>query len=167
MSFERWFKERTSRFERILLTSALGLLALLLLTQALLTQPGFRQMLSLVDRLEGEPYEPPSLQQPASAPAPANTEPFYLTLDVISGDGDGLQVRVNGETAAVFGQSGSVVVEVRDGDDVEVYGDDAAQMAEIRVTEVSEGMIAPARGKTVTYFGRPETVSWVVVGQSR
>jgi len=56
---------------------------------------------------------------------------------------------------------------VQDGDDLEVYGTDVSQIVEIKVTEVSAGLISPARGKTVTYFGRPETISWVVAGERR
>ena len=49
MDFERRFKEGTKSFERWLLKGASLLLLLLILTQALLTQPEFRNILSLVD----------------------------------------------------------------------------------------------------------------------
>ena len=167
MDFERWFKERTSRFERFLLISVGVMLAVLLVSQALLTQPAFRQIFSLVERLEGKAYAPVVPEQPSAIPLQVNGKPHQLTLQVVAGDGSGLQVRVNGETAAVFTQSGSVVIEVQDGDDLEVYGTDSRQIVEIKVTEVSRGIISPVRGKTVTYFGRPETISWVVVGERR
>jgi len=167
MDFERWFKARTSRFERFLLVSVGVMLAVLFVSQALLTQPAFRQIFSLVERLEGKAYAPAARDLPPAVPLQVNGKSHQLTLQVVAGDGSGLQVRVNGETAAVFSQSGSVVVEVQDGDDLEVYGTDISQIVEIKVTEVSAGMISPMRGKTVTYFGRPETISWVVVGERR
>jgi hypothetical protein len=161
MDFERWFRERTSRFERLLLVSAVSLLALLVVSQALLTQPRIRQMLSLVDRLEGTPYEP---EQPTGALPQPSTESHSLELEVLSGDARGLDIRVNGEVVTTFGQGGSVVLTVRDGDFVEIDGDLPREEVQIRVTEISEGMIFPARGQIVTYFGRPESVSWVVIG---
>lgn len=164
MNFEQWFKERTSRFERLLLVSVGAMLVVLLVSQALLTQPVFRQIFSLVERLEGNAYTPAA---PSKLPAVPAQLSHQLILKVISGDASGLQVRVNGKTAAVFSQSGSVMLEVQDGDDLEVYGTDVSQIVEIKVTEVSAGLISPARGKTVTYFGRPETISWVVAGERR
>ncbi|MBS3899027.1 MAG: hypothetical protein KGZ54_09970 [Dethiobacter sp.] len=164
MNFEQWFKERTSRFERLLLVSVGAMLVVLLVSQALLTQPVFRQIFSLVERLEGNAYTPAA---PIKLPAVPAQLSHQLILKVISGDASGLQVRVNGKTAAVFSQSGSVMLEVQDGDDLEVYGTDVSQIVEIKVTEVSAGLISPARGKTVTYFGRPETISWVVAGERR
>ncbi|MBT9168391.1 MAG: hypothetical protein DDT19_01736 [Syntrophomonadaceae bacterium] len=56
MDFEQWFKERTSRFERFLLVTVGAMLVVLLVSQALLTQPVFRQIFSLVERLEGNAY---------------------------------------------------------------------------------------------------------------
>ncbi|MBT9168390.1 MAG: hypothetical protein DDT19_01735 [Syntrophomonadaceae bacterium] len=105
--------------------------------------------------------------KPPAIPTQLDGKLHQLTLQVVSGDASGLQVRVNGKTAAVFSQSGSVIVEVQDGDDLEVYGTEVSQIAEIKVTEVSEGLISPTRGKTVTYFGRPEIISWVVAEERR
>ena len=167
MNFEQWFKERTSRFERLLLVSVGAMLVVLLVSQALLTQPVFRQIFSLVERLEGNAYTPAAPSRLPAIHSQLNGKPHQLTLQVVAGDASGLQVRVNGKTAAVFSQSGSVMLEVQDGDDLEVYGTDISQIVEIKVTEVSAGVISPARGKTVTYFGRPETISWVVVGERR
>ncbi|MBS3886811.1 MAG: hypothetical protein KGZ41_05290 [Dethiobacter sp.] len=167
MNFEQWFKERTSRFERVLLVTVGAMLVVLLVSQALLTQPVFRQIFSLVERLEGKAYTPAAPSRLPAIHSQLNGKPHQLTLQVVAGDASGLQVRVNGKTAAVFSQSGSVMLEVQDGDDLEVYGTDISQIVEIKVTEVSAGVISPARGKTVTYFGRPETISWVVVGERR
>jgi len=167
VNFEQWFKERTSRFERFLLLSVGAMLVLLLVSQALLTQPVFRQIFSLVERLEGKAYLPAMPSDSPAVTSKTDVKTHQLTLEVVSGDASGLQVRVNGKTAAVFSQSGSVIVEVQDGDDLEVYGTDVGQIVEIKVTEVSAGLISPKRGKTVTFFGRPETISWVVAGERR
>ncbi|MBT9139752.1 MAG: hypothetical protein DDT30_00324 [Dehalococcoidia bacterium] len=167
MDFEQWFKERTSRFERFLLVTVGAMLVVLLVSQALLTQPVFRQIFSLVERLEGNAYTPAAPSKPPAISTQLDRKLRQLTLQVVSGDASGLQIRVNGKTAAVFSQSGSVMVEVQNGDDLEVYGTEVSQIAEIKVTEVSEGLISPARGKTVTYFGRPETTSWVVAEERR
>jgi hypothetical protein len=161
MDFERWFKERTSRFERFLLYTAVSSLALLLLSQTLLTQPRIRQFLSLVERLEGTPYEP---NRQTGALYPVNNDPHSLELRVRSGDARELEVRVNGEVVTTFGDSDSVILVVRDGDFVEIDGELPREEVEIEVTEISEGVLYPARGQTVTFFGRPESVSWIVVG---
>jgi hypothetical protein len=163
MDFERWFKERTSRFERILMVSAISLLALLFVTQALLTQPAVRQILSLVDRLEGTPYDPVIPDQPTGARPGANDAPQSLELRVVGGDGSELEVRVNGEVVTTFGDNPSVVLTVRDGDFVEIDSETVGEEVKIEVTEISEGVLYPARGKLVTYFGRSESVGWVVV----
>lgn len=50
------FCRRTGRLERLLAVSTCFLLALLLISQVLLTIPVVRSWLSLVDRLEGVPF---------------------------------------------------------------------------------------------------------------
>jgi hypothetical protein len=72
---------------------------------------------------------------------------------------------VNGEAVTAFGSSKSVLVPVRDGDQVEVDGEVPAEDVVIAVTSVSEGIISPREGKKITFFGQPETVSFVKVGE--
>ena len=166
MDFERWFQDRTSRFERFILKCVGVLLFLLLLTQALLTKPDFRSLLSLVDRFEGKPVTETEREQPAiSRPAAAEQE-CYLKLSILNeADGSGIEVLVNGVAVTAFGSSKSVLVPVRDGDQVEVDGEVPAEDVVIAVTSVSEGIISPREGKKITFFGQPETVSFVKVGE--
>ncbi|EEG78248.1 hypothetical protein [Dethiobacter alkaliphilus] len=165
MDFERWFNERTSRFERLLIKSAAVLLFVLLVSQALLINPQVRSRLSLVERLEGVPYEQEVEQeQETSARPPVQAETFYLELSVINEiDASLLSVYVNGEKAATFGNDGTAKVEVHDGDLVEVDGDHSIYDIEVVVSAISDGVVSPEEGQVVTYFGRPETISWVVV----
>ena len=154
MDFERWFKEGTSRFERVLIHAAALLLVMVIVSQTMLTQPVVRRMFSLVDRLEGEPY----------TPALRMDDELYLELSIINNaDGAGVTVRVNGQATAAFGSSKTVMVSVNEGDHVEIDGDVPAQVVEIKVSGVSEQLVSPQEGKVITFFGRPETVSWIVV----
>jgi hypothetical protein len=154
MDFERWFKEGTSRFERVLIHTAALLLIMVIVSQTLLTQPAVRRMFSLVDRLEGEPY----------TPAMGMEDELYVELSIINSvEGDGVSVRVNGQAVAAFGNSKTVMVSVNEGDHVEIDGDVPAQVVEIKVSAVSEKLVSPQEGKVITFFGRPETVSWIIV----
>lgn len=160
MDFERWFAERTRRFERVLITGAAGLLILLVVSQALLTQPGLRRFLSLVDRLEGVRYE--GIEQ-TSSPRPADFRERFLELSIVSGEGTGLEVLVNGEVKAVFGKSKTVRFPVRDGDDVVIAGRQTDEDVVIEVTGGSADLATPAMGRRVTYFGANAPVSYVTV----
>lgn len=168
MDFEQWFRARTSRFERFLICGAAVLLVLLFVSQAALTQPAFRKMLSLTDQLEGKPVVEDKEDAPASVRPPAvNDNMYYLDLKIISNDKNvSLNVLVNRETVASFSHSDTVRIPVRDGDLVEVEGAEEENV-EIVVEDVSRQIVLPAVGKKVTYFGRPETISWVVVGETR
>ncbi|MDW7651673.1 MAG: hypothetical protein SCK29_08395 [Bacillota bacterium] len=164
MDFERWFKEGTSRFERFLIFSATVFLVLLIVSQALLTQPGVRKMLSLVDSLEGEPYQPVEVEQPTAARPQISGEVQYLELSVGDDtDASGILVSVNGKAVAAFGSQKTVKVPVQNGDHVGIDGDMPQDVVEITVTAVSEQMLSPQQGQTIIYSGTPETVSWVDV----
>ncbi|HZK25383.1 MAG TPA: hypothetical protein VFC74_08345 [Oscillospiraceae bacterium] len=166
MDFGRWFQERTSRFERFMLKCVGVMLFLLLLTQALLTRPDFRSILSLVDRFEGTPVTQQEPDQPAISRPVVDNEQRYLRLSIINdADGTGIKVLVNGETVTAFADGSSVLVAVHDGDQVEVDSKVPTEDVVIAVTSVSEGIIAPIEGKQITFFGQPETVSFVSVGK--
>lgn len=163
MDFERWFRERTSGFEKLLVRGAVLLLLLLLFSQVLLAQPSVRRILSLADRLEGEPVSANDEEAFTSVVTrPRVTETGYLELRVISGaPADDLEVVVNGERAATFAGSATVRIAVHDGDAVELDGGMPREEVVVEVTEVSDGIVSPVAGKKVTYFGRPETVSFI------
>lgn len=165
MDFGRWFQERTSRFERFILKCVGVMLFLVLLTQALLTQPDFRSMLSLVDRYEGTPVTKQEPDQAVISRPDIDDAERYLRLSIINGAaGTGIEVLVNGETVTAFGDNSSVLIPVHDGDQVEVDGKLPAEDVVIAVTSVSEGIISPLEGKQITFFGQPETISFVSVG---
>lgn len=166
MDFERWFTERTSRFERVLIVSTGLLLFVLLLSQALLINPNIRSMLSLVERLEGVPYERTEQEeeQETVAPSAVSEDPVLLELSIVNDvDASQLNVHVNGEAVMAFGNNNSVELSVREGDLVEVDGDPTLQNIEIVVSAISAGVASPTQGHTVTFFGQPETISWVVL----
>lgn len=164
MDFERWFKDKTSRFERVLMYSAVICLALLFVSQIALTQPSLRRALSLTDRLEGEPYQAVEPEQPAVTVPETIKGVQYVELTIVSsGEIGDLKVLVNGEPVAVFGSEKSVLIEVRDGDELEIDGEQLQDVVEVEVSSVSAGVASPQQGKKVIYFGRPETVSRVVL----
>lgn len=167
MSFERWFRERTSRFERFLIKGVGLMLFLLFVIQALLTQPDFRLMLSLVDKHEGTTISESEPGQPTISRPASDDQERFIRLSIINDtSGEGIEVLVNGEVVAAFGSSESVLVPVKDGDQVEVDGNsNPAGEVVIAVTSVSEGISSPLEGKQVTYFGQAETVSFITVGQ--
>ncbi|MCR3923272.1 MAG: hypothetical protein NUK65_12285, partial [Firmicutes bacterium] len=61
----------------------------------------------------------------------------------------------------------SVLIPVHDGDQVEIDGAVPQENVVIAVTSVSEGIIAPAAGKEIIFFGQPETVSFVSIGNEQ
>ncbi|NLM52600.1 MAG: hypothetical protein GX197_07245 [Firmicutes bacterium] len=165
MDFEHRFKERTKNFERWLFRGAALLLLLLILTQALLTQPEIRKILSLVDRLEGTPVA-------GNEPADASTETLapveregYVELSIVEAkDLTEINVQVNGKTVATLGKNSTTVrIPVRDGDAVEIDGQIPEKNVQVAVTAVSEGIIKPQAGKEVTFYGVPEVISYVTM----
>ncbi|NLM45632.1 MAG: hypothetical protein GX200_02355 [Firmicutes bacterium] len=163
MDFERWFRERTSGFEKMLVRGAVLLLLLLLFAQVLLARPSFRRILSLADRLEGEPVATGDEEASTSVVTrPPVTETGYLELRVVSGaPAEDLKILVNGEAVATFAGKDTVRIDVHDGDAVELDGGMPEKEVVVEVTEVSVGIVSPAAGKRVTYFGRPETISFI------
>ncbi|NLZ93857.1 MAG: hypothetical protein GX922_07585 [Firmicutes bacterium] len=166
MKFERWFRERTSRFERLLIKGVGLMLFILFVAQALLTQPNFRLLLSLVDKHEGTAISEEESGQPAISRPVIDDQERFVRLSIINDvDGEGIDVLVNGEVVATFGSSESVLIPVHDGDQVEVDGEIPAEDVIIAVTSVSEGILSPVEGKQITYFGQPETVSFITIGE--
>jgi hypothetical protein len=162
MDFEQWFKKRTSDFERLLIRGAIFLLVILFLSQALLTVPGIRRTLNMVDRLEGEPYTPADTGAPAISRSAGDVK-HYLELTLL-GEAKGIvEVFVNGTAVKSFSENASVVITVREGDLVEIDGDIPDEDLGIVVSAVSESILLPQHGRQVHFFGRPETVGWVVI----
>ncbi|MBS4030742.1 MAG: hypothetical protein KGZ63_04890 [Clostridiales bacterium] len=162
MDFEQWFKERTSGFERLLIRGAIFLLVLLFLSQALLTVPGVRRTLNLVDRLEGEPYTPVDIGAPAISRS-AGDVMHYLELTLLGEVKGNVEVFVNGTAVKSFSENTSVVITVSEGDLVEIDGDIPEEELGVVVSAVSDGIQLPQHGRQVHFFGRPETIGWVVI----
>lgn len=161
VEFEKWFRERTSGFERLLLGAALVLLVLLFAAQALLAVPGARRLLSLADRLEGEPLAPArETFKEIEAGEPEAFLELALDGEVVPGS---VRVLVNGRPVSSFGVDGRVTIAVRAGDLVEVDGDVPEREIRVIVSAASARVHSPAPGKNVYFFGRPETVGWVVM----
>jgi hypothetical protein len=163
VEFEQWFRERSRWFEKMLLRAVALFLVLLVVGQLLQTIPEARRVLSLVDRLEGLPYQPP--EEPALGRVPAASDGHYLVLKVNNKPENSLlQVLVNGQAVADFNETRTVTVTVRDGDTVEVDGDLPEQEIEVVVSAVSRDIVSPIIGKKTHFFGLPETVGWVLTG---
>lgn len=166
MDFERRFKERTSNFERWLYRGAALLLLLLILTQALLTQPEMRKILSLVDRMEGTPVvENEAAAAPVPAPKAAVEREGYVELSILDTQvSTEINVQVNGETVATLGRNNTTVrIPVRDGDAVEIDGQVPEKNVQVAVTAVSEGIINPKEGEEIVFYGAPEIVSYITM----
>jgi len=162
LEFEKWFRDRTRRFEVFLVRAALFCLFLLLTAQLVLTIPAARNFVSLVDRWEGRPYSPPA---ETSGPGPAAQEEGeqYLVLKIDSITADTLvEVLVNGHSVIDFSRERTVRVPVREGDLVEIDGDMPDRAIEVAVSAVSEGLAFPESGRIVTFNGILETVGQVV-----
>ncbi len=158
MDFEQWFKERTSGFERLLIRGAIILLIMLLISQALLTIPEMRQVLNLVDRLEGEPFVPVD-----TAISLSGDSAHYLEL-TLRGEATGvLEVLINGISVDSFSKNRSVVVRVSEGDLVEIDGDVPDEALAVVVSAISAEVMLPKHGREIHFFGRPETVGRVVI----
>jgi hypothetical protein len=166
VEIERWFRERTQGFEKLLIRGALCFFALLLVSQALMSFPSVRRTLNIVDRLEGEPFLPAGKDGASPARPVYEREGEFLELALSRGNIDGvLEVLVNGETVSVFSQSSTVTVPVRDGDVVEIDGDLPEQEIEVMVRAVSDHVSSPVAGKKILFFGTAEAVGWVTLAE--
>ncbi len=166
MEFEQWFREKSRKFEKLLFRTVVFFLFLLLAGQALQTAPAVRRTLNLVDRLEGIPYLSPETDAPALADSGRTQDGQYLVLKVIDMPENGmLQVLVNGHAVADFHHTSTVTVAVQDGDMIEVDGDASSGEIQVVVSAASRGVISPVGGKSIFYYGVPETVGWVIIDE--
>jgi hypothetical protein len=163
VEFEQWFREKSRWFEKILLRAVVLFLVLLVAAQLLQTIPEARRVLSLVDRLEGVPYQAP--EEPAFSRTPVAPDGHYLVLKVNDKPENSLlQVLVNGQAVADFNETSTVTVSVRDGDMVELDGDLPEQEINVLISAVSSDIVSPVSGKEIRFFGLTEIVGWVRTG---
>ena len=163
MSFEQWFRKSSYSFEKLLFSAVIVFLLLLFAGQLLLqTVPQARQLLSMVDRLEGQPYLPRNDELPALSSQAADGA-HYIVLKVAGKrkSNDVLEVLVNGQVKTSLNDTGTATISVQAGDHVEIDGVLPDSEIEVVVSAVSEGVIAPRAGKIIYFFGRPETVGWI------
>jgi hypothetical protein len=134
-------------------------LAVLFVSQALLLNPSIRRMVSLIERLEGEPLAVARRIDPEPKPLqPRQSGTFAIQME--SGAGRTAVLLLNGEEISTF-DKGVVTVEVRSGDLVEIDGGLAPREMRFRVTEASKGMIAPFVGQVLTTRGTIEILARV------
>lgn len=168
MEFEDWFRDKSRHLEVFLIRCVLFLLFVLLVTQALQTASGFRRLVSLVDRLEGQPLEAPE-EEAAFTLAGTNTrDEHYIVLELVPGSADvPVWVLVNGEKKAVLLPGQPLTLPVREGDMIEVDGQMPEAEMEVVVRAVSDRVVSPAVGSSVRFFGLSETVGWITTSQNR
>ncbi|MDP2857959.1 MAG: hypothetical protein Q8P50_08285 [Bacillota bacterium] len=147
--------------DKFLLRFAAISLALLFASQALLLNPSIRRMVSLVDRLEGEPLAVARRIDPEPKP-PLPRLAGTFTIQLENSTGRTAVLLLNGEEVATF-EKGIVTVEVRSGDLVEVDGGLFAREMRFRVTQASKGMVAPFSGQLLTTKGTIEILARVKI----
>jgi hypothetical protein len=129
-------------------------LACVFVAQALLLNPSIRRTVSLVDRLEGTPVEVARRISPEPAPAvPGPVGSFVIRLE--GAPNRSCILLVNGEEVADFGR-GSVSIDVRAGDLVEIDGGTKRSHLTLRVVETSKGLLAPSAGQVLETDGTIE-----------
>lgn len=155
-------KERlTGSLDKFLFRFVAISLALLFASQALLLNPSFRRMVSLVDRLEGEPLTVARRIDPEPKP-PLPRLSGTLTIQMENGTSRSAVLLLNGEEVSTF-EKGILTVEVRSGDLVEIDGGLAAREMRFRVTQASKGMVAPFSGQVLTTKGTIEILARVKI----
>jgi hypothetical protein len=167
VEFEDWFRDKSHWLETTLIRGALLLLFILLISQALQTAAGFREVVNLVDRLEGQPYEAPE-QTSLTMSETVLLDEHHLVLEILGNAEDiPVWVLVNGQRVESFDATGQVKIFVREGDVVEVDGELPASELEIVVSSTSDGIVSPVSGRSVRFYGLAETVGWVATLQNQ
>ena len=153
--FEKWFAKATRRFEHGMLKLAVVLLSLLFVSQYLLSNQSLRPYLNYMVRLEGPRAEE------VFSPEPGRGLPLKLEL-ALEGEPAPVRVLVNREARASF-EEGRVQLEVKEGDLIEIDGQDLREPAVIRVVFASTGVKTPLVGHSVTTYGTHELLGWVTL----
>lgn len=158
--FEKWFSKATQRFEKSLFKLAVFMILLVIFSQYLMTFDTIRRIINPVDRLEGERIE--QVFQPEYTHAQAD---LYIEL-VLEAEGEvepGLvKVLVNQVEKAVF-RDRRVLLQVKEGDMIEIDGQELGEPVTIRIIEVHGSVKTPLVGHAVTTFGTNELLGWVTM----
>ncbi|MEW6521990.1 MAG: hypothetical protein AB1445_00215 [Bacillota bacterium] len=145
---------RPDRVDWLLTRVAVISVSLLVTVQLVLAQEDVRARLSFLDFIEGRPLALVEAVGPAAGGAVARLEP------VLPGEGRGwvvlsseaqprLQVLVNARVVGDLGR-GTLVVVVRPGDLLELDATACRQAVYVRVEAVSENVLSPQPGTTVS-----------------
>jgi hypothetical protein len=155
--FEKWFSKATQRFEKALLKLGVLMLLLLFLAQFLLTNDTIRSIINPIERLEGEPIEQVFLPEYTDI-----QESIRIELE-LEGQAQALvKVLVNKTEVTAFTEQ-RVVLEVHEGDMIEIDGQEVEDAVTIRIMAVHGPLKTPLVGHSVTTFGTNELLGWVTL----
>lgn len=163
MDFDRWLQRFVTAIEKIIFRTALALVVLLFIVQALLMNGNLRQYLSITDKIEGQPVKE-EIQEVMAVPAGELQEEVTLVLELIDPPKSPftLYLLINNKVAAQFGKE-NICINVRPGDMLEVLGEVPGNVpATIRIKEIYGNIKAPRKGHEIKTFGERDLLAWII-----
>ncbi len=174
MDFDKWLERFVTKVEKIIFRLALGMVVLLFLIQALLTDDDARLFLSKTQQFEGIPVVK-NIQDaggektveektsPVSTAIKADEEKA-LVLRLLPPEGVAIELflQINNRIAAKLGET-DIYVAVEEGDILELVGKVPGNTpAAVKVVKVYGGLRAPEEGLEVYSFGEKELLAWII-----
>jgi len=165
--FQDTYRSLSDRVERFLMQVVILGLVVLALVQTLHTNSTARRMLSLVEGLEGVPWNQVAAWNgdvPETVAASSTASPLQVTVVSMSRrEAPDVKLLVDGKVAGTFA-SGSVTAKVRPGQVVSVDGTASAQSLTFRVVGPPT-LVRPALGSSVVTQGSIQSLGVVESGR--
>lgn len=166
MDFDRWLQRFVTAMEKIVFRTALALVVLLFIVQALMVNESFRQYMSVTDKIEGDPvkeYVREAMAKASSGEIRAEEE-VILVLELVDPPQSPftLYLLVNNKVAAQLGEK-DITIKVRSGDMLEVVGEvQGSTPVTIRIKEIYGNIKAPRKGDEIKTFGERDLLAWII-----
>ncbi len=166
MDFDRWLQRFVTAMEKIIFRTALALVVLLFIVQALMINESFRQYMSITDKIEGDPVKENIREAMAKASSGEirTQEEVTLVLELVDPPQSPftLYLLVNNKVAAQLGEK-DITINVRSGDMLEVVGEvQGGVPVTIRIKEIYGNIKAPRKGDEIKTFGERDLLAWII-----
>jgi len=162
---QNWFKEWAPRVERYLFGAALIVVALIVLSQIIMTNARARFFLNRTESLEGRPYNwfeevGPGARTTASPGQRAADSIYWIELGLRKGEGP-LEVLCNGAPVGIL-EAGNLIVYVNPGDIIEVRGEITREQPAVIEVVSTRGLSSPQVGTQVMAYGDYDLIGWAI-----
>lgn len=172
MDFDKWLQRFVTNLEKIIFRTALALVVLLFVVQAVLLNGNLRVFFSKTDQLEGEPLEKTQdvfgrktsgEKQPPLPPGQEEEICLEVALIPPPDISPELFLLRNNEIVGSWREDKNLRVNVKPGDLLEVVGEVPGEIpAAIKIVEIYGELRAPERGHTIQTFGEREFLAWII-----